>query len=60
MAQPDFNVLRASMTNTANGLRSAAGEMDTASTEMDKIQNMAAVNIPEKLNQTLLRMDQMD
>lgn len=60
MAQPDFNVLRASMTNTANGLRTAATEMDTATTEMDKIQNMAAVNIAEQLNQILVQIAQMD
>lgn len=48
------------MTNTANGLRTAATEMDTATTEMDKIQNMAAVNIAEQLNQILVQIAQMD
>lgn len=34
--------------------------MDTATTEMDKIQNMAAANIAEQLNQILVQIAQMD
>ena len=48
------------MTNTANGLRTVAAEMDATTTEMDKIQNMAAVGVAEQLNQILLRMDRME
>lgn len=33
------------MTNTANGFRNTAAEMGSATTGIDKIQNMAAVNI---------------
>ena len=49
MAQPDLNILTASMTNTANGLRNAAAEMDNATTEISKIQHTAAADIVRQL-----------
>ena len=60
MEQPDFNVIQASMTSTANGLRTAATELDNASTKMVKIQNMAAVNIINQLNQIQEQMRGME
>ena len=60
MAQPDFNVMRASITNTANGLRTAATELDNANTEMVKIQNLAAVNMLNQLNQIQEQIRRME
>jgi len=60
MAQPDFNSLTASMTNTANGLRNAAAEMDNATTEVSKIQNMAAANIVRQLALMQVQLDRVE
>jgi hypothetical protein len=60
MAQPDFNALRDSMTNTAEGFRNAAAEMDNTATEMDKIQPMAAANIVRQLTQIQAQINRME
>jgi len=48
------------MTNTANGLRTAATELDNANTEMVKIQNIAAVNMGNQLNQIQEQIRRME
>lgn len=48
------------MTNTANGLRTAATELDNANTEMVKIQNIAAVNMVNQLNQIQEQIRRME
>ncbi|KAI5851196.1 hypothetical protein DFP73DRAFT_610055 [Morchella snyderi] len=48
------------MTNTANGFRNVAAEMDNASTEIDKIQNMAAANIVRQLTQMQAQLNRME
>lgn len=53
------------MTNTANGFQNAAAEMDNTTMEIDKIQNMAAVNIAavsivHQLRQVQAQMNRME
>ncbi|KAF8472127.1 hypothetical protein BDZ91DRAFT_717275 [Kalaharituber pfeilii] len=58
--QPDFQTLRTSMTNVANGFRNTAVEIETAATEIDKIQHMAAANIIRQLERMQQQMTRME
>ncbi|KAF8468242.1 hypothetical protein BDZ91DRAFT_848079 [Kalaharituber pfeilii] len=58
--QPDFQTLRTSMTNAANGFRNTAVEIETAAKEIDKIQNMAAANIIRQLERMQQQMTRME
>ena len=60
MAQPDFNILTVSMGNTAAGLRNAAAEMDNATTEISKIQHMAAADIARQLLRMQQQLDRIE
>lgn len=58
--QPDFDALKASMHNAANGFRNSAMEMDKTTNEIYKIQHMAAADMARQLNRIQAQLTRME